>query len=99
MTLICRTIVSSFVGRVPPEAKFQWQAEESMIKFATGGLKEQAKVDTALRWYLRLSSGLSYRGQLGEGIEGPRGRGQRGSSLEGAGKRRLWRKDRRKGVD
>jgi hypothetical protein len=46
-----------------------------------------------------LSSGLSYRGQLGEGTEGPRGRGQGGSSLEGAGKGRLWRKGSCKGVD
>jgi hypothetical protein len=29
----------------------------------------------------------SYRGQLGEGTEGPRGRGERGSSLEEASKR------------
>jgi hypothetical protein len=41
----------------------------------------------------------SYRGQLGEGAEGPRGRGRGGSSLEVAGKRRLWRKGSRKGVD
>jgi hypothetical protein len=41
----------------------------------------------------------SYRGQLGEGTEGPRGRGQGGSSLEGAGKGRLWRKGSRKEVD
>ena len=46
-----------------------------------------------------LSSDLSYRGQLGEGTEGPRGRGQGGSSLEGAGKGRLWRKGSRKEVD
>jgi hypothetical protein len=44
-----------------------------------------------------MSSDLSYRGQLDEGTEGPRGRGQRGgSSLEGAGK---VRKGSRKGVD
>jgi hypothetical protein len=40
-----------------------------------------------------LHSDLSYRGQLGEGTEDPRGRGQ------GAGKGRLWRKGSRKGVD
>jgi hypothetical protein len=45
------------------------------------------------------SSDLSYRGQLGEGTEGPRERGQGGSSLEGAGKGRLWRKGSRKGID
>jgi len=45
------------------------------------------------------ASDLSYRGQLGEGTEGPRGRGQGGvSSLEGAGKGRLWRKGSRKAV-
>ena len=32
-----------------------------------------------------LDSDPSYRGQLGEGTEGPRGRGQGGSSLEGGG--------------
>jgi hypothetical protein len=31
------------------------------------------------------ASGLSYRGQLGEATEGPRGRGQGGSSIEGGG--------------
>ena len=46
-----------------------------------------------------LPSSLSYRGQLSEGTEGPRGRGQGGSSLEGAGKGRLWSKGSRKGVD
>jgi hypothetical protein len=46
-----------------------------------------------------ISSDPSYRGQLGEGTEGPRGRGQGGSSLEGAGKGRLWRKGSRKGID
>jgi hypothetical protein len=44
-------------------------------------------------------SDLSYRGQLGEGTEGPRGRGQGGSSLEGTGKGRLWRKGSRKEVN
>jgi hypothetical protein len=41
----------------------------------------------------------SYRGQLGEGTEGPRRRGQGGSSLEGAGKWQLRRKGSRKEVE
>ena len=41
----------------------------------------------------------SYRGHLGEGTEGPRGEVRGGSSLEGAGKGRLWRKGSCKGVD
>jgi hypothetical protein len=57
------------------------------------------KVEQALQRLRVDGSGLSYRGQLGEGTEGPRGRGQGGSSLEGAGKGRLWRKGSRKGVD
>ena len=48
---------------------------------------------------LYAASDPSYRGQLGEGTEGPRGRGRGGSSLEGAGKGRLWGKGSRKEVD
>ena len=61
----------------------------------------QVKDDFSLFVDMRacISSDLSYRGQLGEGTEGPRGRGQWGSSLEGADKGRLWRKGSRKGVD
>jgi hypothetical protein len=44
-------------------------------------------------------SDLSYRGQLGEGTEGLEGEVKGVSSLEGAGKGRLWRKGSCKGVD
>jgi hypothetical protein len=41
----------------------------------------------------------SYRGQLGEGTEGPRGRGQGVVASRGASKGRLWRKGSRKEVE
>ena len=45
----------------------------------------QERDATIARQSAALLSDLSYRGQLGEGTEGPRGRGQGGSSLEGGG--------------
>ena len=45
------------------------------------------------------NSDLSYRGQFGEGTEGPRGRGQGGLVASRGGKGRLWRKGSRKEVD
>ena len=45
------------------------------------------------------TSDLSYRGHLGEGTDGPSRARSGGSSLEGAGKRRLWCKGSRKEVD
>ena len=50
-------------------------------------------------WVKLVSSGLSDRGQRGDGTEGPRGRGRGEGSLKGAGKRRFWRKGSRKGGD
>ena len=41
-------------------------------------LMSHTPVRRMLTRYTSVSSGLSYRGQLGEGTEGPRGRGQGG---------------------
>jgi hypothetical protein len=49
------------------------------------------------RDFVDRTSDPSYRGHLGEGTEGPRGEVRGGSSLEGTGKGRLWRKGSYKG--
>jgi hypothetical protein len=75
----------------------QFEKDDSYRNLLTTNRYSEGSAD-----YMQLRprfSGLSYRGQLGEGTEGPRGRGQGGSSLEGAVRGGCGVKVAVKGVD